>query len=480
MIDDMSRHIGSELQRLRESRGLSSFFGASEVGRAAGPRALVGQLIAHRSWSAETLREYQRRRLADLIGHAVTLSPYYRQVLGSAAVSAPLKSLPTLPKATMMQRFNDIVTDRSLRLADLREHLAGPTATAAYRDHVVVSTSGSTGEPALFVYSPAEMAEAVAGLMRAMMVVGIAPDARLVGIGAPTQVSLSHHLLRGVAAGRASDAPRVSVQTPIADLVHELNAYQPDVVATVAGLAALLAEEQLAGRLHIALCAIICTSEVLAPDMRERIHAAWGVHPDELYSSTEAGVMASSSPSRVGLHIWEDQVILEVVDETGHPAPPGTPGHKVLLTNLLNRVQPLIRYEISDAVTLAGGVDPTGWPFRRIAAIDGRSDDVLMLSTPDGTKVPVHAMQLRAPFVDFPDVVQYQIVQDHSGLTVSVVLRPGANPGLEYLLRQALAGRLITAGVLPPPIAVIRVVRIDPDSGPLRKYAVVKSLLPKQ
>jgi phenylacetate-CoA ligase len=259
-----------------------------------------------------------------------------------------------------------------------------------------------------------------------------------------------------------------------------VNAYQPDAVATVASLAALLAEEQLAGRLRITPRTMICTSEVLAPDMRERIHAAWGIQPDELYASTEAGIMASTGPSRVGLHIWEDQLILEVVDQAGHPVPPGTRGHKVLLTNLVNRVQPLIRYEISDTVTLAGGADPTGWPFRRIAAIEGRSDDVLMLSTSDGATAPVHAMHLRAPFVGFPDVVQYQIVQDHTGLTVSVVVRPGADPGLEQSVRHVLADRLGAAGVLVPPIAVTRVARIDPDSGPLRKYTVVKSLLPRR
>jgi hypothetical protein len=102
-----------------------------------------------------------------------------------------------------------------------------------------------------------------------------------------------------------------------------------------------------------------------------------------------------------------------------------------------------------------------------------------MLSTSDGAKVPVHAMHVRAPFVSFPDVVQYQIVQDQTGLTVSLVLRPGASQVLDELVRQALADRLAAAGVLPPPIVVTRVARIEPDSGPLRKYTVVRSLLPK-
>ena len=88
-------------------------------------------------------------------------------------------------------------------------------------------------------------------------------------------------------------------------------------------------------------------------------------------------------------------------------------------------------------------------------------------------------MRLRAPFAHFPDVVQYQIVQDHAVLAVSVVLRPDADPAREHRVHEALAGQLKTAGVLPPPITVTAVARIDREEGALPIYAVVKSLLPR-
>lgn len=408
----------------------------------------------------------------------MTASPYYRRVLGPDAASTRLEDLPTLPKTTLTDQFDDVVTDSALRLADLRAHLAGPRASQPVRDHLVVATSGSTGTPAVFVYSRAEMVQAVAGLMRALAVVGTGPGTRVAGIGAPTAVSLSHHLISVLRSGQPSDAPQLSVITPIPDLVHALNAYQPEVIPTVASIASLLAEEQLAGRLHIAPRVVICTSEVLAADMQDRIRAAWGIEPHQLYATTEAAVMASTSPAQAGLHIWEDQVILEVVDAAGKPVPPGTPGHKVLLTSLVKRIQPLIRYEISDTVTLASGADQAGWPFRRIASVDGRSDDVLTLPAPAGATVTVHAMQLRAPFAAFPDVVQYQIVHDHAGITVSLVLRPDAEPDLPARVREVLADQLRAAGVLPPPITVTVAPSIDRENGPLPKYAVVKSLLP--
>lgn len=441
-------------------------------------RGLARELLSHTRWSRRQLADYQRERLAGLIRHAVTSSPYYRQVLGPGAEGAPLHALPRLTRATLMRRWDDIVTGGRLRLDEVQAHLAGPHAAEPFRDHLVVCTSGSTGTPAVFVYSRAEMARAVAGLIRALALLGVDGDTRVLGIGAPSQISLSYHLLSGLRGGRAPDGPQVSVRTPLPELVRSLNAYQPQALPAVAGVAALLAEQQLSGGLRIAPRVVVTTSEVLAPDMRQRIRAAWGIQPDQLYATTEGAVMASTGPGHDGLRIWADQVILEVVDGAGRAVPPGTPGEKVLLTNLTNRVLPLIRYEISDRVTLAVP-DRHDQPFDRIAAIDGRADELIMLPTPDGDRTPVHAMRLRAPFVRFPDVVQYRILHDPAGLTVSVVLRPRAEPDVTGLIRDALASELRTAGVLPPQITVAAVSRIEPGDGPLAKSAVIQSLSPR-
>jgi phenylacetate-CoA ligase len=464
-------------------------------------RLLAGELLSRTGWSTQQLREHQRDRLRGLIRHAVASAPYYRRLLGPHAEGEPLRALPTTTKTALMRQWDEIVTDPRLRLDDIRAHLSGTQATQPYHGHVVVSTSGSTGTPAIFVYSPAEMAEAVAGLIRALALIGVGAGTRVLGIGAASAVSLSHHLIKGLPRaddrGRAQQVPSVSVLTPLPELVRALNAYQPEALATVAGVAALLAEEQLAGRLRIAPRLVVTTSEVLAPDMRERIRAAWGIEPHQLYATTEGAVLASTVPASTvpaptvpastgrgddAMRVWEDQVILEVVDANGDPVPPGTPGDKVLLTNLANRVLPLIRYEISDRVTLAGP-DPDGSPFNRIAAIDGRADEVIVLSTRDGARVPVHATRLRAPFVRFPDVVQYQIGYDQAGLTVYVVPRPNADADLAGLVHDALIRELETAGILPPPVTVVPVAQIGAGAGagagtgngPSGKRAVIRA-----
>jgi hypothetical protein len=112
--------------------GSGAEYAAARAARGgADPGALQDGLMARTRWSAGQLRDYQERQLAELISHAVTASPYYRRVLGPDAVSAPFEDLPTLPKTTLMDEFDEVVTDPALRLADLRAHLAGPRGGTA-------------------------------------------------------------------------------------------------------------------------------------------------------------------------------------------------------------------------------------------------------------------------------------------------------------------------------------------------------------
>jgi phenylacetate-coenzyme A ligase PaaK-like adenylate-forming protein len=111
----------------------------------------------------------------------------------------------------------------------------------------------------------------------------------------------------------------------------------------------------------------------------------------------------------------------------------------VLLTNLVNRAQPLIPYELSDAVVLADGPDPSGRPFTRIDRVDGRSNDILTFPARDGDEVRVHPFRLRSPFSALLDVRQYQIVHRFDGLLrVRIVPGSDARPGLVEHVRRAM------------------------------------------
>lgn len=435
-------------------------------------RELAGELLARSRWTPERLAVHQRDRLDELVRHAVSNSPYYRGLLGAGAArgGVPLPELPTITKSALMAHFDEIVTDDRVRRAAATAHLAGAEPGRLLAGHRVFSTAGTTGEPGVFVYAEAEFTVWVAAHLRMVATMGLTPGTRAAAIGAPSPIHLSRQMFAEVAGGGPGGAPELYVTTPMPELVARLNAYRPDAISTYASIAALLAEEQLAGRLHIAPTVVAAGAEVLTEDMRRRIRDAWHVEPHQAYLATEAPLLASTCPERAGLHVWEDLVLVEVVDEAGRPVAPGVPGHKVLITNLVNRVQPLIRYELSDSVTIAPGANPTGRPFRRLSSVEGRSADILTLPAPGGVSVPVHPVHLRAPFVDFPEVVQYRITCGERALTAQVVLRAGSPPGIPDRLRTALARALRDAGAVPPPITVTAVANLDRAGGHAAKF----------
>ena len=437
------------------------------------PREHAAVLLARTHWSPDQLAAHQRRLLDDLLRHAVATSPYYRRTLGPDPVGASLTELPPLSKQTLMAHFDDIVTDPALGLAAVQSHLAGPSAGEALHEHLVFSTSGSTGEPAVFVSSRAGFAQWVGALLRTLILIGVGPHLRIAGLGSSSGMHISRHLVAGLLGDRPSTAPPTSAALPLPQIVAAYNACRPEVLVGYPSMHALLAHEQLAGRLEITPSIIAYAGEVLTPDMRARIQEAWGVDPVGMYSTTEAAMIASGCPAGVGMHLWEDLSLVEVVDEHDRPVPSGVPGHHVLLTNLGNTVQPLIRYAISDLVTLADGPNPTGMPFRRLTDVAGRNDDIVYLpGRRDGT-VAIPPTRLRAPLATIPALRQYQIRCGSRGVHVQVALREHTAEDIPAAVRTCLHEALAAAGAIPPPITVTVVPEIPREPGPGAKLKTV-------
>src|SRR5262249_46181067 len=169
----------------------------------------------------------------------------------------------------------------------------------------------------------------------------------------------------------------LSVFAPLAETVARLNDFRPEFVTGYASALEQLAREEAAGRLRLragGLRGITSTSEPLPPAARERVESAFGVRVSDSYLLAEC--LALTSCCRLGgTHVNADLAVLEVVDDAYRPVPPGEPGTRVLVTNLYNRVQPLIRYEVGDVVTLSPGPGPCGSPPPLVSAVGGRAPD---------------------------------------------------------------------------------------------------------
>jgi phenylacetate-CoA ligase len=446
-------------------------------------RALrIARELRHRErWARENVLAFQARRLSALIQHAVSTSPFYREWYGSDVPDPHLSlaDLPVLTKATMMEHFDRLLSDRRLTLPHLERHVDGLRRDNYYLgQYRVLVTSGTAGLRGMFVYDRPAWSTVIATALRSASVIGFSP--RLPGrlrwafIGAPAPVHMSNRIPASADVG-VYRMLRLEATRPLDELVHCLNEFQPNILQAYPSAGALLAIEQHEGRLHIRPRIVTTTGELRTPEMEERMREGWGVRPYNLYAMTEVGIVGSDCPEHRGIHLNEDLAIVEVVDEDNRPVPPGSPSHKVLVTNLFNYTQPLIRYELSDMLTMAPEPCPCGRSLALVSAIEGRNDDMLFLRAPDGRNVPVHPIHVRSPLGARSDVRQYQILHDEHGLHVLVVLAQGAlaeecTAGVAHSLRESLS----KVPVQPPAIEVRVVDSIPRDGGQAAKLKLVK------
>jgi phenylacetate-coenzyme A ligase PaaK-like adenylate-forming protein len=243
--------------------------------------------------------------------------------------------------------------------------------------------------------------------------------------------------------------------------VDRLNALQPPALIGFASALARLAAEQSAHRLHIAPTVIISTSETLLPEARAEITTAFGAPVVNSFASTE-GLMGSSAPGGDVLMFNSDMCIIELVDADNRPVGPGVPSAKVLVTNLYNLAQPLIRYEMADSFVLEPGA---GGPGHLLARAHGRADEVFHYQAGD-----LHPHVIRSVMLRSPEVADYQIRQTRTGIEADIIAASGGTS--TDALRRRLAEALAHGGLSQPDVTV----RIagdlarNADSGKLRRF----------
>jgi phenylacetate-coenzyme A ligase PaaK-like adenylate-forming protein len=172
---------------------------------------------------------------------------------------------------------------------------------------------------------------------------------------------------------------------------------------------ALLADEQQAGRLQLQPAGLCAGGEVLTRSAHAAIEAAFGCPLLNEYGASECLTIGHGCRERV-LHVNADWVLLEPVDRDYRPTPPGELSHTVLLTNLANFVQPIVRYDLGDRVRMRVAACACGSALPAIE-VEGRCDDVVTFPSRDGTLVRLIPLALTTVIEEAAHVYRFQIVQ---------------------------------------------------------------------
>ncbi|HEY6309847.1 MAG TPA: hypothetical protein VIY52_03440 [Streptosporangiaceae bacterium] len=428
--------------------------------------------IQRLSWDAGRLAACQRERLRALLACAIERSPFHARRLGGIDPGRfeidDLAGLPVMSKEQMMAGFDKLATDRRLTHARAEQHLAASAVEPSllFGRYVCLASGGSSGLRGMFVQSIEEFAEFSATILRRLVARLAAagpppPDGVPVAlVGAASPVHASGFAAAAAAAGHPVRAISAPATLPLAGLVQRLNQVRPLVVFGHTSKLALLAGEQRAGRLTIAPVSVTAMGEQLTEKNRAVISDAFGIPLINQFTSTE-GLVGHSEPGGTVLSFASDMCIAELVDEDNQPVPDGTPSAKVLLTNLYNHTQPLIRYELTDRFT-RHPADPGSGYLR--AVVEGRADDTFRYGA-----IAVDPLVIRTVMVRTPAALEYQVRQTSQGIDIAVV----AGAELDRTaLAAALAHSLRTAGLADPLVHLRQVPDIarHPETGKARRF----------
>jgi phenylacetate-CoA ligase len=375
-------------------------------------------------WDAGRLAAERERRLRELLMWAADRSPFWRERLAgrdlASFTESDLPSLPVLTRAEMMAEFDRVVTVPRLTLARVQQYLDQSTGDGYLDDEYrAIVTSGYTGTEAVHVYGWDAFITFVMQGSRWTGRRGEAPDAVLAQAFACStkhESGIFHSFSTFESGGPASHC--FAGTLPLDEIVDGLNNARPAVQA-LQGWPSLIRElalEAIQGRLTIKPTWVSVAGEVCTAPVREAVRSAWGFEASEFWGCSE-GTYAFPCGVGEGMHIADDLVILEPADADGNVVPYGQPAERLLLTNLYNLAQPLIRYDLVDAVTISDEPCPCGCAHRRITAVNGRIDGAFEYE--GGAVVPRAAFEQTV--LAAPGVADFFVGKTQRGVDVSVV-----------------------------------------------------------
>lgn len=352
------------------------------------------------------------RRVRELVRYAREHSPFYRELYADVPEDFELSDLPPVTKPQMMASFDDVLTDREITMKKIESFTCDPDNIGRKIDgkYLVFKTSGSTGVPAVILYD--DQAIDVSSAVAAFRTFARKEDLKsFMKHGKKTAGVFADHgfyLACGMSRYLQLQMPRqntkitVDVNAPEEEIVRKLNEFRPAMLSGYPSNLSLLADFD---ELDIRPDVVITGGELLTDEIRAKLEKKFGCYVQTHYSCTEGGEIACECSER-HLHINEDCVIFEPVDKDYKPVPCGVMSDKVLITNLANRIQPFIRYELTDRVIVHDEKCACGRTSYWVE-IEGRTDDILMFEGGIG----IAPMSLYKILEEVPGMIRFQLVQ---------------------------------------------------------------------
>lgn len=402
--------------------------------KAAVPKRLqmLAMLRQRVGWGPEQIRAYQEARLQQVINQCWHHVPFYRRHW-QGAIAGPqdirhiedLQRLPLLTKDHVRENLQSLVTtDPTIESSEAR-------------------TGGSTGQPIIFRMTDEDeqlaWAQMYLGWTWAGWRVGdpfLVVGGESVGVGLGDRRTRRDWVINRWATSGSNltlERTRALVQMPHFNAIRMIYGYPNSIRELCEFLVELGARPR-------ALRCVICTAEVMRPEVRARIADVLGVDCVlDQWGLNDGGMHACEGVEQDGLHLSFHRGILELVDDAGQLIVETGRAGRAIATTLTNPAMPFVRYETGDQVHWQTDVPSSSgihWP--RIGPVDGRTGDVIYLR--NGRSIPMPGLTLVMRWME--GLKSYQFIQTAPD---AVTVRLDRGPGFaldEQQVRDFLCARI--------------------------------------
>lgn len=411
------------------------------------------RLVIHRSLYTKKMNQrYQKKQLKKIYKYAIKNSPFYRELYKDKPfiTMADFYELPIINKKIMMDNFSTLNT-HNLNKEDVMAYAVEKEVNkdflGYYKDQFVIGlSSGTSGNKGIYI-TPKKITERL-------------PFVFLARGGFPLKL-LPYNImfiLRVFSQGfddinsKMVKLTYLSTMEDIENTISKLNELEINIImAPPSFIRELLPYKD---KITTNIKRIMSYAEVLEEEDKIRFEKDFNTKVIEIYQTSE-GQMASTC-KHGHMHINEDLVFIELYDEQNNLIDsPSVVGHKMIITNLVNYSQPLIRYEMNDMVILDEKCT-CGSNFRRIKKVLGRHDDLIYFLDKDKKSRYIFPdLFVRWIIVTSENIREFKVIQSKlNEVTIQVDIIDKTKTEITNLIKDKITKELAEFNILNPLISV--------------------------
>ncbi len=348
--------------------------------------------------SNQKMKALQDKKLRKLLRYAWERSDFYRKSFEAAGITReqlevlPLSCFPSIDKLVLLENFDQIVTCADLKQDDLRAFDAREEVNRKpYLDRYhVVHSSGSTGKPGYFVYDEEAWHTMLLGIIRAALWKMSMPEIIRLVTGRPriAYIAATDGRYAGAMAvgdgidGIGASQMYLDIKLPLAQWISQIREFRPNIIIGYPSAIKILAEMVHKGTINVDVCRVISCGEPLGLGLRSYLEQVFGAPVINIYGASESLSLGVETDAEEGMLLFDDMNVIEV--ENG----------VMYLTSLYNYAQPLIRYRLSDRLSLRAAEENSACPFTRAVGLVGRNEDILWFEDGDGNREFLHPLAI--------------------------------------------------------------------------------------